>query len=92
MRDPALYAEYARNARGRVEDFFQLTDAMRAYNDLYRELGGLPSREEAARGGPGAGAAPVVQPVAEESPVRVEVAPRASRRIRNGFPGLRPAT
>ncbi|SNS90920.1 hypothetical protein SAMN04488107_4269 [Geodermatophilus saharensis] len=95
MRDPALYAEFARNARGRVEDFFQLSDAMRAYNDLYRELGGLPSREQAAVRGPGAGAAPVLEPVVEpvlaEAPVRTEVVPRA-RRPRTGFPGLRPAT
>ena len=92
MRDPALYAEYARNARGRVEDFFQLTDAMRAYNDLYRELGGLPSREEAVHGGTGVGPAPVARAVADETPVRVEIAPPRARRIRNGFPGLRPAT
>jgi glycosyltransferase involved in cell wall biosynthesis len=95
MREPALYAEYARNARGRVEDFFQLTDAMRAYNDLYRELGGMPTREEAAASGPGAGAAlvldPVVEPTAVDVPVRSEVAVRP-RRARTGFPGLRPAT
>jgi len=42
MRDAGLYEQFARNGRGRVEDFFQLTDAMRAYNQLYRELGGLP--------------------------------------------------
>ncbi|MGH3771940.1 MAG: hypothetical protein ACRDRW_11190 [Pseudonocardiaceae bacterium] len=30
------------NARGRVEHFFQLHDAMRQCNTLYRQLGGLP--------------------------------------------------
>ncbi|MEU2349064.1 GT4 family glycosyltransferase PelF [Modestobacter sp. NPDC049651] len=50
MSDPELYATYARNARGRVENFFQLDDAMRAYNDLYRELGRLPSEQSAAQG------------------------------------------
>jgi len=37
MGDPALYVSLARNARGRVENFFQLQDAMAAYNRLYRE-------------------------------------------------------
>ena len=99
MREPALYAEYARNARGRVEDFFQLTDAMRAYNDLYRELGGLPSREDAAVSGPGAGASPVVEPVVDTvlEPVAADVVVRTPvvsrpRRARPGLPGLRPAT
>jgi glycosyltransferase involved in cell wall biosynthesis len=46
MADPALYAELGRNARGRVLDFFLLSDAMRAYNQLYRELGGLPLRAD----------------------------------------------
>lgn len=41
MRDPAMYAAFATNARGRVADFFQLEDTMGAYNRLYRELGGL---------------------------------------------------
>jgi glycosyltransferase involved in cell wall biosynthesis len=42
MGDVELYEELAHNARGRVSDFFQLEDAMGAYNRLYRELGGLP--------------------------------------------------
>jgi len=95
MREPALYAEYARNARGRVEDFFQLTDAMRAYNDLYRELGDMPTREEAAVSGPGAGAAlvldPVVEPAAADVPVRSEGAVRPHG-ARTRLPRLRPAT
>ena len=45
MSDPQLYRQLAHNARGRVEDFFQLSHAMRSYNVLYRELGGLPPRE-----------------------------------------------
>ena len=73
MADPALYAEFARNARGRVEDFFQLTDAMRAYNDLYRELGGLRPWATANGGDrPGAHRAAEVlpRPRQEESLVR----------------------
>jgi polysaccharide biosynthesis protein PelF len=49
MRDRGLYEQFARNARGRVIDFFQLEDAMAAYNQLYRELmraGCGPRREE----------------------------------------------
>ena len=42
MGDVQLYEELAHNARGRVCDFFQLEDAMGAYNRLYRELGGMP--------------------------------------------------
>ncbi|HEY6531263.1 MAG TPA: GT4 family glycosyltransferase PelF [Acidimicrobiales bacterium] len=38
------YEQLARNARGRVEDFFQLHDAMARYYDLYRHL----TRKEAA--------------------------------------------
>ena len=38
------YEALARNARGRVEDFFQLHDAMSRYYDLYRHL----ARKEAA--------------------------------------------
>jgi glycosyltransferase involved in cell wall biosynthesis len=45
MRSPEMYAELARNARGRVSSFFQLEDAMGAYNRLYRELGGLEQVE-----------------------------------------------
>ncbi|MGY1769964.1 GT4 family glycosyltransferase PelF [Blastococcus sp. SYSU D00813] len=66
MADPALYAEFARNARGRVEDFFQLSDAMRAYNDLYRELGGLPAATVDSGRRPGAHRAPVAVPAPVE--------------------------
>ncbi|WP_205704924.1 GT4 family glycosyltransferase PelF [Kineococcus indalonis] len=41
MEEPALYERLARNARGRVDAFFQLEDAVGAYNRLYKELGGL---------------------------------------------------
>ena len=41
MQDQAMYEQFARNARGRIIDFFQLKDAMAAYNQLYRELGRL---------------------------------------------------
>ena len=43
MDDPATYAEMAHNARGRILNFFQLEDAMGAYNRLYKELGDLPA-------------------------------------------------
>jgi hypothetical protein len=42
LADFDSYERLARNARGRVEGFFQLHDAMRQYNVLYRRLGGLP--------------------------------------------------
>lgn len=48
MGDPGLYQRLAHNGRGRVADFFQLQDAMAAYNQLYRELGGLPPKADAA--------------------------------------------
>ncbi|MEN3305999.1 MAG: polysaccharide biosynthesis protein PelF [Micromonosporaceae bacterium] len=38
------YERLARNARGRVEDFFQLHEAMAMYNRVYRKLAGLPGR------------------------------------------------
>ncbi|NIZ92086.1 GT4 family glycosyltransferase PelF [Kineococcus rubinsiae] len=41
MADPDLYQRMAANARGRVAGFFQLEDAMGAYNRLYKELAGL---------------------------------------------------
>lgn len=41
MGDPQMYERFCHNARARVENFFQLEDAMGAYNHLYRELGGL---------------------------------------------------
>jgi glycosyltransferase involved in cell wall biosynthesis len=40
------YERLTRNARGRVEHFFQLHNAMRQYNTLYRQLGGLPPMTE----------------------------------------------
>lgn len=43
MRDKEMYEQFATNARGRVEAFFQLEDAMGAYNRLYKELGGIAS-------------------------------------------------
>ena len=45
MNDPTTYSEMAHNARGRIFSFFQLEDAMSAYNRLYRELGGLPAAD-----------------------------------------------
>lgn len=45
MQDVQLYEQFHRNARDRVENFFQLEDAMGAYNRLYRELGGLPASQ-----------------------------------------------
>ncbi|HET7398069.1 MAG TPA: GT4 family glycosyltransferase PelF [Intrasporangium sp.] len=41
MADRDGYVRFAHNARARVENFFQLQDAMGAYNRLYKELGGL---------------------------------------------------
>jgi glycosyltransferase involved in cell wall biosynthesis len=45
LQNPSGYEEMARNARGRVENFFQLEDAMGAYNRLYKELAGIPINE-----------------------------------------------
>jgi len=45
MRDREMYARMAANARGRVEGFFQLEDAMGAYNRLYKQVGELPGVE-----------------------------------------------
>ena len=44
MEDLESYESLARNARGRVEDFFQLHEAMALYYRLYRALPGLPDR------------------------------------------------
>ncbi|GAA0911196.1 GT4 family glycosyltransferase PelF [Virgisporangium aurantiacum] len=41
LADLEGYEQLARNARGRVEDFFQLHEAMLLYNRLYRHLAGL---------------------------------------------------
>ncbi|MDO4918278.1 GT4 family glycosyltransferase PelF [Kocuria sp.] len=38
------YRSYALNARGRVEDFFQLHEVMASYNRIYRMLGGMDGR------------------------------------------------
>ncbi len=48
LADLDAYERLARNARGRVEDFFQLHEAMATYNRLYRRLGGLPMPGERA--------------------------------------------
>ena len=45
MNDPRTYEEMAHNARGRIFSFFQLEDAMGAYNRLYREMGELAISE-----------------------------------------------
>ncbi len=50
MSDVDFYEECAINGRGRVEDFFQLEDAMLAYNRLYREVGGIPREWPTERG------------------------------------------
>jgi glycosyltransferase involved in cell wall biosynthesis len=46
LADLDSYERFTSNARGRVEHFFQLHDAMRQYNTLYRQLGGLPPMTE----------------------------------------------
>lgn len=46
LADLDSYERFTSNARGRVEHFFQLQDAMRQYNTLYRQLGGLPPMSE----------------------------------------------
>lgn len=43
MSDTALYAEFAANGRGRVENFYLLDDVVGAYNRLYKELAGHPA-------------------------------------------------
>lgn len=43
--DPQLYAEMARNARGRVEANFQMKDVMASYNRTYKFLGGMTALE-----------------------------------------------
>lgn len=45
LQDPSDYVEMARSARGRVENFFELEDAMGAYNRLYKEIAGIPIHE-----------------------------------------------
>ena len=73
MGDVEQYERFSVNARGRVSDFFQLEDAMGAYNRLYRELGGLPTADlddaAAATHDPqaGHGSAAAAEPV--ETPV-----------------------
>ncbi len=41
MADREAYAGYSRNARGRVVNFFQLSDVLDSYRQLYQELGDL---------------------------------------------------
>jgi hypothetical protein len=42
MSDREEYARFARRARGRVTNFFQLDDVLASYHQLYKELGNLP--------------------------------------------------
>ena len=75
MADREAYAEYSKNARGRVVNFFRLSDVLDSYRQLYQELGDLskgdvPDPFEANRvtidliyGDCGAGAATVWDPV-----------------------------
>jgi glycosyltransferase involved in cell wall biosynthesis len=42
MSNPEEYAAFARRARGRVTNFFQLDDVLASYHQLYKELGELP--------------------------------------------------
>jgi glycosyltransferase involved in cell wall biosynthesis len=41
MSDHVAYAEFARQARDRVTNFFRLDEVIEAYNRLYLELGGI---------------------------------------------------
>jgi hypothetical protein len=41
MSDQVAYAEFARQARDRVTNFFRLDEVIEAYNRLYLELGGI---------------------------------------------------
>lgn len=76
MTDPELYESCCRNARGRVEDFFQLGDAMAAYNQLYRETAGMPVAPA------GAPAAPVTQPAGPlGEPVQVDLTEQHDPRL-----------
>lgn len=42
------YADYAANARTRVQEFFQMHEVMSSYNQIYRALGDLPVLAEPA--------------------------------------------
>jgi hypothetical protein len=42
MADRDAYAVFAHRARGRVTNFFLLEEVLKSYNQLYKELGGLP--------------------------------------------------
>ena len=92
MADPVLYADLARNARGRVEDFFQLTDAMKAYNRLYRELGGLPVDADDVQLPAGPPPMPEVAPLPSgdvlEEALRTPVAARSPRSRRRRVSGV----
>jgi polysaccharide biosynthesis protein PelF len=50
LSDAARYERLCQNARGRVVDFFQLEDAMRAYNSLYHELGAQADHDRGIAG------------------------------------------
>ena len=41
IEDTDRYRTYCANARGRVEDFFQLHEVMSSYNQIYRMLGNM---------------------------------------------------
>lgn len=41
IEDTDRYRDYCANARGRVEDFFQLHEVMSSYNQIYRMLGNM---------------------------------------------------
>jgi glycosyltransferase involved in cell wall biosynthesis len=74
------YEQLAKNARGRVEDFFQLHDAMAMYNQLYRRLGARPMLAERPALGP---AAPTVtKPVSPDEHGRhVNRGPERGRQV-----------
>jgi glycosyltransferase involved in cell wall biosynthesis len=46
VRAPRLYAEFGRNARHRVEAFFQIKDVMGLYHGIYSQLGTLGGIED----------------------------------------------
>lgn len=73
LADLDTYEQLTSNARGRVEDFFQLHDAMRQYNTLYRRLGGLAPRVEHVDVTPAALPAPPPRPVLTAGPAAAPV-------------------
>jgi hypothetical protein len=62
LSDADAYQTMAVNARGRVEGFFQLRDAMALYNRLYRRLAKLPPAPVGAPSPLPAAAAPIPAP------------------------------